>query len=269
MQTHSRASMRLRAVTALIGILLLVGCGNPQPTPINDASLGREKVTPFSKTEGKNQLPSDLAGNSTAVAGIPTVTPARTYDPDGDGFMDTTTLIQAVDESWSGYAFPPGYQFAIERFQTEFESRIDIEGQERWQLRYNNTIVSIAQTCAWVEYWIALYPSASDNDTAIQDANRMFTEVFPHNFVFADMRDMLDQLGSFVVLGDIASVQQIYNGMQCQGAFYRPDWSGPLSPTPTTHSFPHWRFTLMGKESGNEHISGSLSSSAQRRNLVA
>lgn len=224
--TSSRRSMTF---VAFICMLALVGCGAPQPTATEDAAMGREHITPADFGKPGEGIESDPASRADQVEGIPTVLPAIMYDPDGDGFMDTETLIQAVEDSWKGYAFPPGYQFAIERFRTEFSSRAETEGDERWQLRYNNTIISISQTCAWIDYWMANY---SAEGGASQDTHRMFTEVFPQNFIFVDMLDLLDQLAKAVLLGDVGTVNQISTGMHCDAAYYRPDWSGPSNLVP-------------------------------------
>lgn len=238
--------MQIRRL-ALVGLLfVLAGCGSPQSAQNTPDSQDKPNVTEAAKTFDPDDGMPDIAAGAPELAEIPTPAPVGLYDPDGDGFTDTHQMIQSVDGSWEAFLFPPGFQFAIERFHTEFDPRAE-RNDERWEIRYNYLIISNAQTCAWVEFWLNAN-TITDVD-AITEANRMLKDVIPNNFIYHSMQDYVLSVGNAAVLGDISTIQASVEVLRCADAYYRPDWSGPVSPTPASHVIPTIVFHEFGTSS--------------------
>ena len=227
---HFRTTDRPLALV-LVGVLVLVaGCGSSQPaepTAETDAAKG---LTPASQTFDINDGMPDIAAHAAPLAEVPTHAPADTYDPDGDGFTDARMMVQSVEDSWQAFVFPPGYQFAIDRFRSNYEDRVE-RNDERWEIRYNFLIVSNAQTCAWLSYWLDIH--LADDQEGLDEANRMLSTVIPQNFIYYAMTDYVQDLGNAALLGDVATIQEGMTVLRCTNAYYQPDWSGPITE-PTT-----------------------------------
>lgn len=214
----------------LVTSVLLAGCGDTQPATDDAAELtGREEMTVTVPPNAGNRN-MDGAANAKVVFGIPTPEPADTYDSTGRGFSTTTDMVRSVDTTYQDFYFPPGYQFDIERFHDRFDPRAEAD-DELWQIRYNYTIIVMAQTCAWMEYW--LDAQQSDNARATEEAVRMLTEVFPNAFTYRSMQESVTNWGKAAALGDVSTIQSaMQNNLNCGKRYYRPDGSGSSNLAP-------------------------------------
>lgn len=220
----------------IFALLLLAGCGSSQPASNDSVVTGREDVTVTVPPDSDAQLANrDSAAGSSRVQGIPTPGPTDIYDPDRDGFMEAPEMVQSVEDIWQNFYFPPGYQFAIEQFRVEWQPSVE-ENNELFQIRYNYTVIVMAQTCAWMQYWID--SDQSGDSEGREEAVLMLTEVFPNAFTFSSMRDSLTDWGNAAALGDTSTIQQAMTTLGCDIRYYRPDWSGPQSHKPSDYLSP-------------------------------
>ena len=213
------------ASVALASVLVLAACGGGStgdPTP-SRAPTSADEPPPAATRDGSapvdqptasvipTQAGADEGAQADSEAGSlvrptaarpsgprPTVRPSN-FDADGDGYLSWSELGQAVAATIGDYEWPPNYRVTADLMLDYFSAGQSME-ENRFEVDYENTLISGYHQCAWEQTW--LDARAAGDDALEAKALDIMTNVVPNDISVTEMRDFLINMAQKAALGD-------------------------------------------------------------------